>query len=64
MKRLHRSRENRMIAGVLGGIGEHLNIDPTLVRLIFVIALLSSFGILTFVYILAVIIIPSEGDVY
>ena len=33
-KRLYRSRENRMIAGVCGGIGEYFNIDPTLIRLL------------------------------
>ncbi len=32
-KKLYRSRENRMIAGVCGGLGEYLNIDPTLIRL-------------------------------
>ena len=34
MKKLMRSRGSRMICGVCGGIGEYLNIDPTLVRLI------------------------------
>ena len=33
-KRLYRSRDNRMIAGVCGGLGEYFNIDPTLIRLL------------------------------
>jgi phage shock protein C len=35
--KLYRSRRNRMLAGVLGGIGEHVNIDPTVVRVLFVL---------------------------
>ena len=32
-KKLYRSRSNRMIAGICGGLGEYFNIDPTLIRL-------------------------------
>ena len=32
-KKLYRSRQNRMICGVCGGVGEYFNIDPTLIRL-------------------------------
>ena len=32
-KRLYRSRENRMICGVCGGIADYFNVDPTLIRL-------------------------------
>lgn len=38
-KRIYRSRTNRMISGVCGGIAEYFNIDPTLVRLIAVLLL-------------------------
>lgn len=37
MKRLYRSSNHKMIAGVCGGIGEYFNIDPTLVRVGFVL---------------------------
>jgi phage shock protein C len=37
-KPLRRSRENRMIAGVVGGLAEYWSIDPTLARVIFVVA--------------------------
>jgi phage shock protein C len=39
-KKLYRSRKDRMIAGVCGGIAEYFNIDPVIVRLIAVILLL------------------------
>jgi phage shock protein C len=37
-KKLTRSADNRWVAGVCGGLGEHFNIDPTLIRVIFVLA--------------------------
>ena len=49
-----------MIAGVCGGIGAYLQIDPTLVRLFFVLIGLAGNGIGLFVYILLWIILPSE----
>jgi len=58
-KRLYRSKKNKIIAGVCGGIGEFLNIDPTLIRLLWVFGtLLWGAGILT--YILGWIIIPKH----
>lgn len=60
MKKLYRSRRDSMIAGVAGGIGEHLQVDPTLVRLVFAGITLFSCGAGILFYILAVIIIPLE----
>ncbi|MBW2980084.1 PspC domain-containing protein [Candidatus Woesearchaeota archaeon] len=60
MKRLYRSKKNRVLAGVCSGIGEYLEVDPTVVRLIWVILTLVSFGVGILAYILAWIIIP-EG---
>ncbi|WP_337871506.1 PspC domain-containing protein [Meiothermus sp.] len=37
-KRLYRSRNQKMIWGICGGIAEYLNVDPTVVRLLFVLA--------------------------
>lgn len=57
MKKLYRSDEGKMIAGVCAGIGEYFNIDPTVVRLGFIIfACMGGSGILA--YILASVIIP------
>lgn len=57
-KRLYRSRRNRMLAGVCGGIADYLNIDPTLVRLVAVVLGCMGGGLLA--YIIAAIIIPNE----
>ena len=57
MKKLQKSKNQKMIAGVCGGIGEYFEIDPTLVRLGFVlVSLLGGSGL--FAYILAAIIMP------
>ncbi|MCT1683691.1 PspC domain-containing protein [Corynebacterium appendicis] len=56
-RKLHRSVNDRMIAGVAGGIAETYNIDPTLVRVLFVAATLLGFSGLL-IYIICWIIIP------
>lgn len=58
---LRRSRTNRMIAGVVGGLSEYLGIDPTLGRVIYVLVSIGSAafpGIL--VYIICWLVIPEE----
>ncbi len=58
-KRLYRSRDNRMVAGVCGGMAEYFNIDPTVARILWVIAgLLGGSGVLA--YIVALIIMPLD----
>lgn len=58
-KRLQKSQTDKFICGVCGGIGEYLNIDPTLVRLAWVVfSLCGGSGILA--YIIAAIIIPNN----
>lgn len=58
-KRLFRSRTDRMIAGVCGGIANYFNIDPTVVRLLWIlIVMLGGSGILA--YIICWIVIPEE----
>jgi phage shock protein C len=58
-KRIYRSKKNRIIGGVCGGIGEYLNVDPTLIRLIWIFgALLWGAGF--FAYLIAWIIIPER----
>jgi phage shock protein C len=58
MRRLYRSRDERMIAGVAGGIAHYLDIDPTLVRLAFVASTLAAGGIGLPAYVLLAIIVP------
>ena len=61
-KRLHRSRSDRKVAGVLGGIAEHWGTDPSLVRIIYAIAtVLTGFVPLVFLYLLMVFIVPEES---
>ena len=62
MRRLYRSTQERMLAGVLGGIAQYFNIDPTLVRLLFVGLLFMSFGSFSLLYVISVIIIPLEPE--
>ena len=47
-KKLYRSRKSRMLCGVCGGIGEYFNIDPTLIRLAFVLFGCTGGGILAY----------------
>ena len=60
-KKLYRSDENKMLAGVCGGIAEYFGVDPTLIRLAWVVfSLLGGSGLLA--YILAEIIIPRDDS--
>ena len=62
MKQLVRSKRNRMVAGVCGGIGEYFDVDPNLVRLGFVIlTIITSILPGVLVYLAAWLILP-EGD--
>jgi phage shock protein C len=63
MKRLYRSRKNRVIAGVCGGIAEYLDVDPVLIRIIAVILLFVGGGSLI-AYIIGMIIIPDESKIF
>ncbi len=57
-KRLYRSGRDKILGGVCGGIGEYLNVDPVLIRLLWVVGTLISMGTGIVVYIIAWIIIP------
>ncbi|HAL56504.1 MAG TPA: PspC domain-containing protein [Bacteroidetes bacterium] len=62
MKRLYRSRNNRKMGGVCGGIGEMLDVDPTIIRLLTIVMFLAT-GIIPVLlgYIIAWFIVP-EGS--
>ena len=55
-KRLYRSRKNKVIAGVCGGIGEYFHIDPVIVRILAIV--IPGFGWVT--YLICALIIPME----
>lgn len=58
-KRFYRSRDNSVLAGVCGGLGTYLNIDPTMVRIIMLIFLIFG-GAGLWIYIIIWIVVPKE----
>ena len=63
LKRLYRSRDNRVVAGILGGIGEYLNVDPVAIRVLYVIfAAVTGFLPLIVAYIVLLFIIPEPPE--
>jgi phage shock protein C len=59
-KKLFRSRSERMIAGVCGGLGEYLGVDPVWLRLFFILLLFAT-GFGFWAYLILWIIVPEEG---
>ncbi len=57
-KKLYRSRKDKMLCGVCGGLGKYLGLDPTIVRLIAVLIGLSGTGVVA--YLVCAVIIPEE----
>ncbi len=55
-KKLYRTNTNKMICGVCQGVAEYINLDPTVVRLLWVIGSFAGIGVLA--YIVAAIIMP------
>ena len=60
-RKLYRSKEDRWVAGVCGGLAEYLDIDPIIVRLIALILVLCAGGGLL-IYIIAWLVVPEEPD--
>lgn len=60
--KLRKSRTNKMLTGVCGGLGETFDIDPTLIRLVWAaLTIFAGTGLL--LYIAAALIIPEEDDI-
>lgn len=59
-KRLYRSRKEKVLAGVGGGIAEYFKLDPTVVRLLMVLVAFSASEIVVIAYIIAAIVIPER----
>ncbi len=64
MKRIYRSEKNSMIAGICGGFGEMLDVDPTIIRLLYVFATIFT-GLVPLIvtYILGWMIIPRASEI-
>ncbi len=58
-KRLYRSRKEKMIGGVAGGIAEYFDIDPVMIRLLFVLLFFAG-GVTFLIYIVCLVVIPKE----
>ncbi|GEK90473.1 PspC domain-containing protein [Alkalibacterium kapii] len=61
MKKLTKSKNNEVIFGVLGGLGEYFNIDPVLLRVIVVVATFIGVGSTVPIYLLLALVMP-DGD--
>ena len=64
MKRLYRSQTNKKLAGLFGGFGEYINVDPTILRLFGVVLFFAS-GVFPFLfgYVIAWMIVPEAPRV-
>jgi phage shock protein C len=60
--RLYKSRTDKWVDGVLGGLGHYLGIDPVLLRLAFIVLLIAGWGALIVAYIIMAIIVPREPE--
>ena len=62
-KKLYRSRNDRVISGVCAGLGQYLDIDPTLLRIAAALLAIWSFGTAILVYLALAIIVPIAPEV-
>jgi phage shock protein C len=60
-RKLYRSRRDRMLCGVLGGLAEYFHVDSALVRVIFVLIALATGGVAIVAYVVMAIVVPHEG---
>jgi phage shock protein C len=60
--RLYRSRTNRKVLGVCGGLGQYFGVDPTIPRIIFVVLGALSLGTWLLIYLIMALIIPEEPE--
>ena len=62
-KRLYRNKQDKMIAGVCSGLGDYFDIDPTIIRLAWIVfAFLAGGGVIA--YLIGMIVIPYGPDTY
>ena len=62
-KKLYKIEEGRKIEGVCGGLAEYLNVDPTLIRVIWALVTLGSAGVGLIAYVICAVIIPKKSEV-
>jgi phage shock protein C len=59
-KKLYRSRDNKMLTGLAGGLGDYTGIDPTIIRVLLVLAEIFSAGLLIIPYLIVAFVVPKE----
>ncbi|HYN92446.1 MAG TPA: PspC domain-containing protein [Pilimelia sp.] len=59
-KQLRRTRDDRMVAGVCGGVGRYANVDPNAVRVLFAVIALLTAGVAALAYPIAWFLMPEE----
>lgn len=64
MKKLYRSRRDKKILGLCGGLSEMLNVDATLLRILLIVITVLSSGMVIFIYIIAGLVVPKEPPIY
>lgn len=63
MRKLYRSRDNKVLAGICGGLAEYFEVDASIVRLV-TLALVLLGGVSIWIYIIAIFLIPLEPENY
>ena len=58
--RLYRSRDDRMLAGVAGGVAEHIDADPSIIRIVWALLIFLTGGLALLVYIVMAIVVPEQ----
>ncbi|GKU76084.1 PspC domain-containing protein [Paenibacillus sp. L3-i20] len=64
MKKLYRSRRDKKLLGLCGGLSEMFNVDATLLRILLVVITIISSGMVIFIYLIAGLVVPKEPPVY
>jgi phage shock protein PspC (stress-responsive transcriptional regulator) len=59
-KKLYRSRDDRMVSGLCAGIGKYIDIDPTVVRVVYIVASILSGGLPIIIYLVLIMVVPEE----
>ncbi len=62
-KKLYKIEEGKKIDGVCGGLAEYLNVDPTLIRLIWAVVTLCTVGVGLLGYLICAVIMPKKSEV-
>ena len=60
-RRFYRSPDDRVLAGVCGGLAEYFEMDPKLVRIIMTVLLFASGGAVGIGYLIAMVVVPERG---